>query len=202
MMVRDLRFHEDCLTALSSSDSRRLTSRSVSANTCSIFWRTSSACFRTLEVASRKASFIASRSWSIMRARVFIAFVLFMFISGFTKCSVFSFPGVRLLGEASPPSTTKSLSGNFDFDLFGFGFFALGQMHPEHAVLELRDHFVGIRVVRDDEAPLEAAVGALDAMKLLVLLFLLGFALAGDGEHTVLDGDLYVLLLHLGKLSL
>src|SRR5881396_2665931 len=82
-----------------------------------------------------------------------------------------------------------AVSGNFDLDLFRFGFFALGQMHPEHAVLELRVHFVGVRVVRYDEAPLEAPVGALDAMILPVLLLLLGLAFSGDSQHAVLDGD-------------
>ena len=51
-----------------------------------------------------------------------------------------------------------AVSGNFDLDLFRFGFFALGQMHPEHAVLELRVHFVGVRVVGNNKAPLKAAI--------------------------------------------
>src|SRR5882762_3323978 len=65
---------------------------------------------------------------------------------------------------------------HFDLDLFGSGFFALGQMHSEHAILELSVHLVGVRVVGNNEASLEAAVGALDAVILFILLFLLGLA--------------------------
>src|SRR5882724_5918629 len=117
---------------------------------------------------------------------------------------IISDQATRLAAAAgSPPQRhRRSSSRNFDFDLFWFGFFALGQMHPEHAILELRVHFVGVGVVRDNEASLEAAVGALDAMILLVLLFLLGLAFTRDGQHAILDGDFYVLFFHFGQLGL
>src|SRR5437867_6945172 len=52
------------------------------------------------------------------------------------------------------------------------------------------------------EAPLEAAVGALDVMILPVLLFLLGLAFTRDGQHAVLDGDFYVVFFHFGQFGL
>src|SRR5438552_1133631 len=61
-------------------------------------------------------------------------------------------------------------SGHFDFDWFGLASFALGQMHFEHAILELSLHFVRLRHIGQRKAPHETAVPALDAVIPLVLL--------------------------------
>src|SRR6266480_3337416 len=92
------------------------------------------------------------------------------------------------------PSIKPSLSGDVDFDLFGFGFFALRQMHLEHAVLERSLYFVCVRVLRQRESSDKAAVAALYAVILLVFLFFFELALARDSKNPVLDSDFYVFL--------
>src|SRR5690242_9725712 len=90
---------------------------------------------------------------------------------------------------------------NFHFDLLREGLLAFGQMHPEHAVLELGVDlgFVGIR--RTAEAALELAIEALEPMVFSVLLFLLGLTLASDRQSAVLYGDIHVILVDLRQLQ-
>lgn len=38
-------------------------------------------------------------------------------------------------------------SGDVDFDLFGFGVLALGQMNSEQAILEFRLYFTGVGII-------------------------------------------------------
>ena len=78
------------------------------------------------------------------------------------------------------------VSGDFDFDFFRLGFFALRQMNLKHTVLELSAHFVG---VGNNKTPHKSAIGALNAVILLVLLFL-ELAFANDGQQAVLHRDL------------
>src|SRR6266498_5983508 len=85
---------------------------------------------------------------------------------------------------------------HLDFNGFGFGFFTLGQVNFQHAVLELGVNLRGVGAIRQREAAEKVPVRALDPMILLVLLFLLELALAGDGEHAVLNRDLHFLFLH------
>src|SRR5579864_5869831 len=83
-------------------------------------------------------------------------------------------------------------------DLFRFRLLRLdlGNVHGENAVLALAADRLGVHILRQTEAALEGAVEALDAMKLLGLVLLLLLALALDGDHPAIHGDLDVLLLH------
>ena len=75
-----------------------------------------------------------------------------------------------------PVTPMRVLRGDLDFDGLGPRLFRLGQMHPKDAVLEVRRHFRLVRI-REREAAEEVSVRPLDAVILLVLLFLLELAL-------------------------
>ena len=75
-------------------------------------------------------------------------------------------------------------------------------MEFEHAVLEFGIYFVTSRVLGKGEAPHERAIGALNAMIFLILLFLLELAFASDSQNAVLNGDLDVFLFDLWQLQL
>src|ERR1051325_9914593 len=92
-----------------------------------------------------------------------------------------------------PASINRDCLRNLHFDSLRFGLLALGQMHPEHAVFELGDDLRAIRSVRQRKAAQEVPVRTLDAVILLVLLFLLELALAGDGENANLTPSAPVL---------
>src|SRR6266536_3560849 len=85
---------------------------------------------------------------------------------------------------------------HLDFNGLWFGFFTLGQMNFQNAVLELGVDLRAVGAVWQREAAEKVPVRALDPMILLVLLFLLELALAGDGEHPVFNRHLHLFLLH------
>src|SRR5947207_11756139 len=91
-----------------------------------------------------------------------------------------------------PFNHSPSSSGDVDFDLFGFGFFVLRQMHLKDALLELSLYPIRVRVLRQRESSHKATIAALYAVILLFLLFFFELALARDGKNPVLDGDFYV----------
>src|SRR6185295_4295859 len=66
---------------------------------------------------------------------------------------------------------------NLHFDGFRKRLLTLGETHRQHTILELSADLCVIRVIRYAEAAREAAVGSLDAVITLVLLFLLELAL-------------------------
>src|SRR6266545_7669034 len=92
-----------------------------------------------------------------------------------TNCSSEPFPERAQEARSGPMALT-----HFHFDLFRPGLFALGQMHSQHAVLKFRLHVVRFGVIRDAEAAFEPAVVTFHAMEPAALLFLLGFAFAGN----------------------
>src|SRR6266581_1867706 len=102
-------------------------------------------------------------------------------------------------GEASltkphqPFNHSPSSSGDVDFDLFGFGFFVLRQVHLEDALLELSLYFIRVRVLRQRESSHKAAVAALHAVVFLLFLFFFELAFTRDSKNPVLDSDLNVL---------
>src|SRR5438067_1332324 len=63
-------------------------------------------------------------------------------------------------------------------------------------------HPLPIGIIGQCEAAHEGAVTAFDAVELPFLLFLFELAFAGDSQHAILDGDLYVLPFQLGQLGL
>src|ERR1700675_456500 len=69
----------------------------------------------------------------------------------------------------------------------------LRNMHRQHAILALAADGIRVHVVRHREAALEATVEALDAMELLVLVFLCLLALSFDRDNAVVERDLDVL---------
>src|SRR4029450_332819 len=91
----------------------------------------------------------------------------------------------------SPPPFNHGPSslGDVDFDLFGFGFFVLRQVHLKDALLELSLYFLRIRVLRQRESSNETAVAALYTVIFLLLFFFFELALSRDGKHAVLDSD-------------
>src|SRR5437868_638135 len=82
----------------------------------------------------------------------------------------------------------------FDLNLLRLCALAFRQVNSQDTVLELSLDLLRVRVVGQGEAANEAAIGAFDAMVALVFLF--EFALAGNGEHSVLDCDFDVLFLY------
>src|SRR5881398_3873494 len=93
-----------------------------------------------------------------------------------------------------PFNHSPSSSGDVDFDLFGFGFFVLRQVHLKDALLELSLYSIRVRVLRQRESSHKAAVAALYTVILLLLLFFFELAFARDGKDPVLDSDFYVFL--------
>ena len=75
-------------------------------------------------------------------------------------------------------------------------------MHSQHAVLEFRLHVVRFGVIRDAEAAFEPAVVTFHAMEPAALLFLLGFAFAGNGQCAAFHRHFDIVLLDFGKLDL
>src|SRR4029453_15473937 len=94
----------------------------------------------------------------------------------------------------SPPAFNHGPSslGDVDFDLFGFGFFVLRQVHLKDALLKLSLYFLRIRVLRQRESSHETAVAALNAVIFLLLLFFFELAFARDGKNPVLRSEFYV----------
>src|SRR5690242_4681692 len=73
-----------------------------------------------------------------------------------------------------------------DLDLPGLFLFGFGDSDLEHAAVEVGLHRIGVDAVGEGERAGEVAKRALDPVVALLVLFVLGFALAGDGEHVVL----------------
>src|SRR5437588_11955024 len=92
-----------------------------------------------------------------------------------------------------PFSQARRSSRDVDFDLFGFGFFVLRQVHLKDALLELSLYFIRVRVLRQRKGSHKAAVAALYAVILLLFLFFFELAFARDGKNPVLDSDFNVL---------
>src|SRR5438874_13393502 len=82
----------------------------------------------------------------------------------------------------------------FDLNLLRLCALAFRQVNSQDTVLELSLDLLRVRVVGQGEAANEAAIGAFVAMVALVFLF--EFALAGKGEHSVLDSDFDVFFLY------
>src|SRR6266480_510049 len=91
-----------------------------------------------------------------------------------------------------PFNHSPSLSGDVDFDLFGFGFFVLRQVHLKDTLLELSLYTIRVCILRQRESSHKAAVAALHAVVFFLLLFFFELALARDGKNPVLDSDFYV----------
>src|SRR5690606_34856574 len=109
-------------------------------------------------------------------------------------------PGALAGGALRLP---RSRSLDLDGDrLLGRGGLGLGDVHAQYAILALGANALRIDALRQREGAGERAVEALDADLALVLLLLLVTALATDGEHALLVGDLHVLLLDLWQLHL
>src|SRR4029077_4958018 len=103
--------------------------------------------------------------------------------------------GVARLLYETPPAflLNPSLSGDVDFDLFGFCFFVFSPMHLKDAFFELGLYLIRVRVLRQRESSHKAAVAALYAVILLLFLFFFELAFARDGKNPVLDSDFNVL---------
>src|SRR6516164_5368913 len=95
-----------------------------------------------------------------------------------------------------------SLDRHVDLDLLGLGFLALRNGEGQDAVFVLGLDGLGTHGVREREAAAEAAVGALDAQVVVFVHLLLELALAANREDVVLDADVEVLGLHVGKVGL
>jgi hypothetical protein len=68
---------------------------------------------------------------------------------------------------------------------FGSAVADFGEMHVEHAVLELRLHLIRIDFTRQTEPPQTLAVFAFDLVELLAFLLFLLTPLAFDGQRAV-----------------
>src|SRR5439155_1750100 len=88
-------------------------------------------------------------------------------------------------GRESRPPHRARLSGDVDLDLLGFGLRDFCQVHCEHAVFEVGADLSWAGIIREREAAPETAVGSFDAVILFVLLRLLEFAFAHDGQRAV-----------------
>src|SRR4029079_17187051 len=110
----------------------------------------------------------------------------------------------RLATRASC-SSSRNASGvqrlDVDLDLLRLRLFELRDLDLQHAVDVIRGDVVRVDAARQRERADEAAVRALDAVIVAVVLPL-ELALAADGEHAVLEGDLEVVLVHAGDLDL
>src|SRR6516164_6681486 len=95
-----------------------------------------------------------------------------------------------------------SLDRHVDLDLLGLGFLALRNGEGQDAVFVIGLDGLGVHGVREREAAAEAAVGALDAQVVVFVHLLLELALAANREDVVLDADVEVLGLHVGKVGL
>src|SRR5215212_3832897 len=73
--------------------------------------------------------------------------------------------------------------------------------HLQDAVLVTGVDLLLIYTFGQDHAPLERAVAQLPYVVASALLFLVDLALAGDGQHPIVDRDMYVLGLYAGHLD-
>jgi hypothetical protein len=91
--------------------------------------------------------------------------------------------------------------GRLDLDFLGPAV-AIGRFRDvqgQHALGEVRRDAVAVGVGRQGECPREAAVAALRVVGFLIAPFDVLFA--GDGQHIVLDKDLYILLVETRQLD-
>src|SRR5215210_9567317 len=63
----------------------------------------------------------------------------------------------------------------------------------QHTVLEAGVDLALVRTLRQRHAAAERAVAALPDVVAITLLFLVGLVLAGDGQDSVLQGDVHIL---------
>src|SRR5918993_5412486 len=97
-------------------------------------------------------------------------------------------------------ATWRTPLSNLNVNLTWLGFFAHRQLHRQHAVLVLGADAAAVDRRRQRERPHEAAIGALDAVEVLLLDLVIQLALAANRERVVLDGDVDVFTLHVGQL--
>ena len=89
---------------------------------------------------------------------------------------------------------------HFHFDLFQTGFFALGQVHAQHALFELGHYVVRFGILRDTEAPLEPSIETFNPMKFAFLLFF-GLAFARNVQRAALQRHFDILFLDFRKFN-
>src|SRR5215208_5186789 len=73
--------------------------------------------------------------------------------------------------------------------------------HLEHSVLEAGVDLALVRALRQRHAPSERTVAALPDVVVTTILFLIDLVLPGDGQDSVLKGDVHILLLEPRKLG-
>src|SRR5690348_6002386 len=81
-----------------------------------------------------------------------------------------------------------------DLDLPAFLLFGLGDPDLEHAAVKVGLHSVWVDAVGEGERAGKAAERALEPVVALLVVFVLDGALAGDGEHVVLELDVDVVV--------
>src|SRR5271165_5587640 len=105
--------------------------------------------------------------------------------------------GERIGGSATlPPNLIESWGfHSLDGDLFWLllRHFGLGNVHGENPILALAADRIRVHILREREAPLEAAIKALRAMVFLVLVLFLLFTLTLDGDHSIIEHHLDIL---------
>src|SRR4051795_3548173 len=89
-----------------------------------------------------------------------------------------------------------------DGDLLGLGFFPLRDADRQDAVLVGRADLGRIDRGREGERTAEAAVEAFQTLEAVARDLLVELALAGNGEHVVLESQADFLALHLGQFRL
>src|SRR5215218_2227714 len=107
------------------------------------------------------------------------------------------YPRLGLAGSAA-----RLLSGTLDLDAPGL-LYRRGPFDPhlEHAVLEPGADAALVRALRQRHAPPERPVTALPHVVAGPFLLLLGLAHAADGQNSVVERDVHVLLLNTRELS-
>src|SRR5215204_748593 len=106
-------------------------------------------------------------------------------------------PGRALLGRVTPD---RGLSAR-DRDLARLALLGLRDADLEHATVEVGGDRLGVGALRQRQRAREGAERALHAVEALLLVLVLGLALARDGERAVLELDVHVLLGHAGEVG-
>src|SRR5438445_13027346 len=92
-------------------------------------------------------------------------------------------------------------NGSSNLNLLGLALFALVERDAQHAIIQLRIDLLLIDRRRKGEAAEEALITPL-VEQVIALLLLRLLALGRDGERLVLKGDIEIILLEPGQLSL
>src|SRR6185503_19607407 len=118
-----------------------------------------------------------------------------MFTSGVNQfCCSTGWRSVRSFRFATAFIISSLLSAYVD--LLWFGFFGFRQRHRQNAVLVGRANFPGVHRRWQRNAALEAAHETFHAMALGLFIILLELALARQGENTLVQRDVDLVLLH------